>query len=201
MYLLGAIRMSDRPNPEQMAKVIVPALAVSAVIVIVGVLIAYRNTPDRPAPNDSNSASKVPPPPGEVRTTNPSTNYSIEGTSLTLPAVDAPDWKDAGEGLKIWDVKEGEGNACRSGAKVLIHYTGWTLDGKIFDSSVQSGQVADFPLPNLIGGWQRGIPGMKPGGIRRLYIPWPMAYGASGKPPTIPPKADLIFEIKLFSSQ
>ena len=59
---------------------------------------------------------------------------------------------------------------------------------------------ATFPLSSLIQGWQKGIPGMKPGAIRRLYIPWNMAYGERGSPPDIGPKADLIFEIKYFGN-
>ena len=116
-----------------------------------------------------------------------------------LPSPDAKEWKKTDSGLEIWDVKEGTGDATAAGATVTIHYTGWTLDGKIFDSSVQRGTPATFPLPKLIKGWQEGIPGMKAGGVRRLKIPGPLAYGerggAGGK---IPPNATLVFEIELF---
>lgn len=120
-----------------------------------------------------------------------------------VPAVDAKEWKAVAgsEGLKSWDISEGKGDEVKPGATVSIHYTGWTLDGKIFDSSVQSGEKATFPLGDLIPGWQKGIPGMKPGGVRYLYIPWAMAYGEAGSPPSIPAKADLIFKIELFESK
>lgn len=120
-----------------------------------------------------------------------------------IPAANAKEWKDVAgaEGLKYWDIKEGKGEAAVAGATVTIHYVGWTLDGKVFDSSLTRGEKAEFPLGSLIEGWQKGIPGMKPGTVRRLYIPWKMAYGEQGSPPNIPAKADLIFEIELFESK
>jgi FKBP-type peptidyl-prolyl cis-trans isomerase len=114
-----------------------------------------------------------------------------------------PEWKPVDEsvypGLKYWDVKEGAGEPCPAGATVTIHYTGWTVDGNVFDSSHKRGQPATFPLGDLIQGWQAGIPGMKPGGVRRLLIPYPLAYGERGRPPSIPPRATLVFEIELIS--
>ena len=117
---------------------------------------------------------------------------------LVLPPLEAKEWKKTDSGLEIWDVKEGTGDATAKGATVTIHYTGWTVDGTVFDSSVKRGTPATFPLPNLIKGWQEGIPGMKAGGVRRLKIPYDLAYGEAGRPPTIPAKATLVFEIELF---
>src|SRR5690349_1248965 len=88
------------------------------------------------------------------------------------PALDSKEWKKQKSGLEIWDVKEGKGEAAKPGATVVIHYTGWLTDEKAtkFDSSVDRGEKAEFPLGRLIKGWQEGIPGMKPGGVRRLKI-------------------------------
>lgn len=129
--------------------------------------------------------------------------HADDKKELKLPALDSKEWKEHKEhaGLKIWDAKEGKGDAVKPGATVTIHYTGWLKDGKIFDSSVQRDRKATFPLNRLIKGWQAGIPGMKPGGVRRLYIPYKMAYGEEGRPPTIPEKADLVFEIELFEAK
>lgn len=124
---------------------------------------------------------------------------SVEGTTLTLPALDDPAWADGPGGMKVWDSTVGTGPAAKHLDTVQIHYTGWTKDGKIFDSSVQRGSPATFPLGRLIKGWQEGIPGMKEGGVRRLLIPYAWAYGINGSPPRIPPKADLVFEVKLIS--
>ncbi|WP_088258510.1 FKBP-type peptidyl-prolyl cis-trans isomerase [Fimbriiglobus ruber] len=126
--------------------------------------------------------------------------------SDTLPSVDGPEWK-AEKGLKIWDVKEGEGEPCKAGATVDIHYTGWLTNGKQFDSSrptlkPTSTGPANFRLDGLVKGWQIGIPGMKPGGIRRLIIPSDLGYGPGGQPAAgIPGGASLVFEIKLFHAQ
>ena len=55
-----------------------------------------------------------------------------------------------------------------------------------------------YPLPDMIQGWQEGVPGMKVGGKRRLTIPYALAYSEAGRPPRVPPRSDLIFEIELF---
>ncbi len=99
--------------------------------------------------------------------------------------------------LIVEDLTEGEGAECAPGATVNVHYKGTLMDGTVFDSSYDRGQPIDFPLANLIPGWQQGIPGMKVGGKRKLTIPYSLGYGERGSPPVIPPRADLIFEIEL----
>jgi FKBP-type peptidyl-prolyl cis-trans isomerase len=118
-----------------------------------------------------------------------------------VPPVDAPEWQARPNGLKVWDVTEGSGPDAKPGATVTIHYTGWLTDGTVFDSSKQRGQPITFPLGRLIQGWQEGVPGMKPGGVRRLLIPYQLGYGAAGSPPSIPPKATLVFEIEMISAK
>lgn len=99
--------------------------------------------------------------------------------------------------LQINDITVGEGMECPAGATVEVHYRGTLMDGKEFDSSYKRGESIEFPLNRLIEGWQKGIPGMKVGGKRELTVPWKMAYGEHGAPPSIPPRADLKFEIEL----
>jgi FKBP-type peptidyl-prolyl cis-trans isomerase len=80
-----------------------------------------------------------------------------------------------------------------------VDYTGAVAaTGTIFESSLDTGQPANFPLSGVIKGWQEGIPGMKEGGKRRLIIPADLAYGASGNG-TIPPNAALVFDVTLIS--
>lgn len=119
------------------------------------------------------------------------------GDPLTLPDLNATEWKPGPEGLKVWDVAVGGGAAVQPGDTVTCHYTGWFPDGKKFDSSVERGQPAEFSLSGVVRGWTVGIPGMKEGGIRRLVIPYQLGYGAEGKPPTIPPRSTLVFEIEV----
>ena len=80
-----------------------------------------------------------------------------------------------------------------------VHYTGWLTDGTKFDSSVDRGTPITFPYGarQVIPGWDTGFEGMHVGGKRRLFIPYQLAYGESGRPPVIPAKADLIFDIEL----
>lgn len=111
--------------------------------------------------------------------------------------TDDAELKDLEGGLKYRDVKEGSGDAVKAGATITIHYTGWTVDGNVFDSSKKTGMPATFPLGRLIPGWQKGIPGMKPGGIRKLVIPGALGYGPDGSGDNIPPNATLVFEIEL----
>jgi FKBP-type peptidyl-prolyl cis-trans isomerase len=121
----------------------------------------------------------------------------------TLPDVNAPEWQDIGtEGLRFWDVQTGTGTAATTGATITVFYTGWLLNGTVFDSARTTGAPATFTLQSgsLIEGWVQGLVGMQPGGIRRLYIPTDLAYG--NNPPLgsgIPQGADLVFEVKLLS--
>lgn len=101
--------------------------------------------------------------------------------------------------LKITDIKEGNGQVVPKGATVTAHYTGaLAKDGTIFQSSRDFGQPIPFSLNEVIKGWTDGVPGMKVGGIRRLVIPYQLAYGDAGRPDGgIPPQADLVFDIEI----
>jgi peptidylprolyl isomerase len=102
-------------------------------------------------------------------------------------------------GVKYFDIKEGEGEAIQTGQNALVHYSGWLLDGSKFDSSRDRGQPFQFRIGanQVIKGWDQGVVGMKKGGIRQLIIPFELAYGETGRPPRIPPKSTLVFEIEL----
>jgi FKBP-type peptidyl-prolyl cis-trans isomerase len=101
-------------------------------------------------------------------------------------------------GLIAEDMKIGEGYEVKAGGAVVAFYHG-TLkkDGKMFDSAFERGEPIPFPLNGVIEGWQKGVPGMKVGGIRRLTIPAAMAYGERGAGEAVPPGADLVFVIQL----
>jgi peptidyl-prolyl cis-trans isomerase len=92
--------------------------------------------------------------------------------------------------------KEGTGKSPSATDNVTVHYTGMLTDGTVFDSSVQRGEPATFPLNRVIPGWTEGLQLMKEGGKTTFYIPYNLAYGEMGSGP-IPPKSDLIFEVEL----
>ena len=101
--------------------------------------------------------------------------------------------------LQIEDIAVGSGVSPTKGQVAVVHYTGWLTDDKetIFDSSVKRNEPIEFGLDQVIKGWQEGIPGMKPGGMRLLKIPSELAYGKRGAGRDIPPDATLIFRVEL----
>ena len=101
--------------------------------------------------------------------------------------------------LKIEDIKVGDGAVATSGKTVSVHYTGTLTDGTKFDSSKDRGTPFEFNLGagQVIAGWDKGVVGMKVGGVRKLTIPSDMAYGPNGIPGVIPGGATLIFEVEL----
>ena len=112
---------------------------------------------------------------------------------------EAPKMTTTKSGLKYTDEKVGTGKEAKPGDKVQVHYTGWLKNGTKFDSSKDRGQPFSFPLGlgRVINGWDEGVAGMKEGGKRKLVIPSDLAYGDEGRPPVIPPKSELTFEVEL----
>jgi cyclophilin family peptidyl-prolyl cis-trans isomerase len=102
-------------------------------------------------------------------------------------------------GLMYVITKEGEGSTPKKGQKIKAHYTGTLLNGKKFDSSRDRGKPFEFPvgMGRVIRGWDEGFLAMKKGEKRILIIPHTLAYGDRGRPPTIPPKATLVFDVEL----
>ena len=122
---------------------------------------------------------------------------------LKRPDLKSDKWKKVGDaGLMMIDEKEGKGEAVKKEDTVRLHYTGWLTDADatIFDSSVKRGEPIEFALTDLIQGWQQGVPGMKPGGVRVLKIPPDLAYGPKGRG-KIPPNATLVFRIEVLGAQ
>ena len=102
-------------------------------------------------------------------------------------------------GAVVIMLKNGTGAQPTRSNTVKVHYTGKLIDGKVFDSSVERGKPAIFPLGRVITCWTEGVQKMKVGGKARLVCPPETAYGAEGAPPSIPPNAILDFEVELIS--
>jgi peptidylprolyl isomerase len=121
------------------------------------------------------------------------------GTGVVIPAppdVAAPpsDSLKTTSGLSIKVLQQGTGTRHpRPTDRVTVHYTGWTTDGKMFDSSVQDGKPATFALNQVIDGWTEGLQRMVEGDKARLWIPEHLAYrGAPGQPAGM-----LVFDVEL----
>ena len=105
--------------------------------------------------------------------------------------------KKTGSGLVYRELKAGSGDAPKATDTVKVHYTGTLSDGTVFDSSVQRGEPATFPLNGVIKCWTEGLQMMKVGGKAKLVCPSDIAYGDAGRPPQIGPGAPLVFEVEL----
>lgn len=101
------------------------------------------------------------------------------------------------DGIQYEVLKEGNGKHPTAKDTVTVHYTGKLINGKVFDSSVQRGHPATFPLDGVIKGWTEILPMMKVGSKWRIVIPPELAYGANGAGGVIGPNETLIFEIEL----
>jgi len=102
--------------------------------------------------------------------------------------------------LRQIDVKPGDGAFARPGQEYTVHYTGWLRDGTKFDSSRDRNEPFQFIQGRraVIAGWEASFEGMRVGGKRRLFLPYQLAYGEAGRG-TIPPKAELIFDVELLA--
>jgi len=100
-------------------------------------------------------------------------------------------------GLVYRELKAGTGETPGKTDTVKVHYHGTLRDGKVFDSSVQRGTPAEFPLNRVIPCWTEGVQKIKVGGKAKLTCPSAIAYGDRGAPPNIPGGAVLTFEVEL----
>jgi FKBP-type peptidyl-prolyl cis-trans isomerase FklB len=114
-------------------------------------------------------------------------NSTKEGV-ITLPS-----------GLQYKILKEGNGAKPSAADEVTTHYHGTLIDGTVFDSSVQRGQPATFPVNGVIKGWVEALQLMPAGSKWQLYVPSDLAYGSRGASEQIGPHTTLIFDVELIS--
>lgn len=141
------------------------------------------------------TAEEKPPAPKE----NAAGEYLAE-TTPNVPQVTIPKGPPPKK-LVIEDLKKGNGPTAKKGDKVTVHYVGVTYKGKEqFDANWED-EPFSFKLgaQEVIPGWDKGIPGMKVGGRRKLTIPPSLAYGSAGAYPSIPPYSTLVFLVELLA--
>jgi len=102
-------------------------------------------------------------------------------------------------GLQYEVIKTGEGAKPTLNDQVTTHYHGTLIDGTVFDSSVERGEPASFPVSGVIKGWTEALQLMNVGSKWRLFVPYDLAYGERGAGPKIGPFTTLIFEVELIS--
>ncbi|MBI4345299.1 MAG: FKBP-type peptidyl-prolyl cis-trans isomerase [Elusimicrobia bacterium] len=132
----------------------------------------------------------------EARMSKRSESEKKKGADFVAKAAKEKGAQKFDSGLIVIPIKEGSGANPKPTDKVKVHYHGTFTDGKIFDSSVQRGQPAEFGLNQVIPCWTEGVQKIKVGGKAKLICPSSIAYGDGGRP-SIPGGATLVFEVEL----
>lgn len=123
-------------------------------------------------------------------------NGPAAGDAFRAENAKKPTVKTTASGLQIETIKEGTGESPKASDTVKVHYTGTLVDGTKFDSSVDRGKPATFPVGGVIKGWTEALQLMKVGGKAHLVIPPTLGYQEEGQGP-IPPNATLVFDVEL----
>jgi len=122
-----------------------------------------------------------------------------EGKAFLADNAKRPEVRTTTSGLQYEILRPTSGAKPAAQNEVTVHYEGKLLDGTKFDSSIDRGEPASFPLTRVIKGWTEGVQLMTVGSKYRFYIPHDLAYGARGAGASVPPYSTLIFDIELIS--
>lgn len=122
-----------------------------------------------------------------------------KGPTTATPSATVGSTTTSAGGLQVTEVKIGSGAEAHIGDTIRVHYTGSLPNGTVFDSSHPRGEPLEFRIGSgqVIRGFDRGVTGMRVGGVRKVVIPPDLGYGKRGSPPIIPPNATLVFELEL----
>ena len=124
---------------------------------------------------------------------------AAEGEAFLLENAKRDEVTVTESGLQYEVIATGEGEKPTASSTVRVHYHGSLVSGDVFDSSVDRGQPAEFPVGGVIAGWTEALQLMTEGTKWKLFIPYNLAYGERGSQGAIPPYATLIFEVELLA--
>jgi FKBP-type peptidyl-prolyl cis-trans isomerase FklB len=122
---------------------------------------------------------------------------AAEGTAFLEDNAKRAEVTVTESGLQYEVLATGEGDKPAADSTVRVHYHGTLINGTVFDSSVERGQPAEFPVNGVIKGWTEALQLMAPGAKFRLYIPHDLAYGERGAGASIAPFSTLVFDVEL----
>lgn len=122
---------------------------------------------------------------------------SVEGETFLADNAKRDEVQITESGLQYEVLTEGEGDKPAASDTVRVHYHGMLINGTVFDSSVQRGEPAEFPVNGVIAGWVEALQLMNKGSKWKLFIPYHLAYGERGAGGDIGPYAALVFEVEL----
>jgi len=122
---------------------------------------------------------------------------SAEGEAFLAKNAERSEVTVTESGLQFEVLTDAEGDKPTAASTVRTHYHGTFINGDVFDSSVDRGQPAEFPVGGVIAGWTEALQLMSVGAKWRLYIPYNLAYGERGSQGAIPPYSALVFDVEL----
>lgn len=125
--------------------------------------------------------------------------YKVAGEKFLADNSKKPGVVTTASGLQYQVIQEGDGVHPSAESTVKVHYHGTTIEGIVFDSSVERGEPIEFPLNQVIPGWTEGVQLMSKGAKYKFFIPQELAYGSSSPTPVITPYSCLVFEVELLS--
>ena len=125
--------------------------------------------------------------------------YKVAGEKFLADNGKKPGVVTTASGLQYQVIKEGDGAHPSAESTVKVHYHGTTIEGIVFDSSVERGEPIEFPLNQVIPGLTEGVQLMSKGAKYKFFIPQELAYGSSSPTPVITPYSCLVFEVELLS--
>ncbi len=193
-------KRSGKTRSRYKDKIVIAAFAGLLLIGIVAIVIASisasENTPTSKKEGSLDAAATSAPTDSDQSNSQAATDdvsTSVQPPALELLAQPTSE-------LQIIDVKTGEGTPATNGDTLEVHYSGYLEDGTVFDSSLYRSQSYSFALGSgrVIQGWEQGLVGMRPGGIRQLIIPPDLGYGENDHN-AIPGGSTLIFNVELIS--